>query len=177
MFRLILTTAVLLSIGVCAVIPLAHAQMSEAKIKIQVENIGRSVVLIGRLRKPLGEKMTVRGRWALPSGVPKDNSPRFTVFEVNGKALAQPVEFNIEQLTAYTTEHRDALPDYDHRKSLDRQVWSMFAYETGRVAFKPNEELEKFPVFPVEQAAYYASAFTSELVAVVTSFHGEIKHR
>src|SRR5262245_53336621 len=53
--------------------------------RVNVDEIGGSVVLIGRLGKPLGEKMTVRGQWVPAPQRAKDNSPRFNVTEVDGK--------------------------------------------------------------------------------------------
>jgi hypothetical protein len=60
-------------------------QTKKKPIAINVEDIGDSVILIGRLGKPLGTKMKMRGLWSMPEAVQKDNSPRFTVTHIDGK--------------------------------------------------------------------------------------------
>jgi hypothetical protein len=149
------------------------AQEAPAKRAISVDEIGRSVELIGRLGKPLGTKMEIRGRWLLPTddmAGAKDSAPRLTVTEVDGKALARPVEFHIAQVRAMTAEHADALPTYEQRERLGGQEWSMIAYEKGYLAVGPDEYLDKRRVFPaVAEPYYHGTPFVSQLVAVVAA--------
>ena len=152
-----------------------RGQTKTAPREVNVSEIGRSVILVGRLGKPLGQKMKIRGRWAKPNAQAKDYSPRFTVIELDGGKLDPPVEFNIAQITALTEEHKQALPDRERYGLLDGQTWEMVAYETGRIGLIPDEAHENAPVFPIVGRPYYTSPFTSELVAVVTNSDARAK--
>jgi hypothetical protein len=141
--------------------------------QISVEEIGKSVVLVGRLGVPLGEKMEISGYWHFPAKPnAKDSSIRFTVTIVNGKKLAQPVEFNHGQLDFSNREHRNVIPDFKAHRELDGQTWTLIAYETGSIQITPDEYRDKSPVFPVVGMPYYTRPFTSQLVGVVKRKQG-----
>jgi hypothetical protein len=146
----------------------AIAEDSQSKHRIAVDEIGRTVLLVGRLGVPLGEKMEIVGRWHYPERPhSKDDSIRFSVTSVNGKTLAKSVEFNHEQLDFTNREHQ-ALSQSD----LEKQVWTLVAYETGSIRIIPDEYLSDSPVFPTAGRVYYAKPFTSEVVAVLKDHRG-----
>ncbi len=135
--------------------------------KFSVEEIGKTVVLIGRLGMPLGEKMEIAGYWHMPKRDQKDGSIRFIVTTVNRKQLANPVEFSHEQVQFMDANHHNVVPEFKSQPALDGQRWTLTAYETGRIQITPDEYYSKSPVFPVVQVPYYTRPFTSELVSVV----------
>jgi hypothetical protein len=149
--------------------------------------IGKAVTLVGRLGKPLGTKLQLRGRWKVlqMSRVPNYlRSPvRFVVFEVNGNQLAESVEFGHDQIKAEflkwpTSDHRavptrtNAMPSKPD--SLDGEEWTMTAYETGRFIAVPNESADKEVVFPVVYALDF-NRFRSRVVGAVTSIDRRTK--
>ncbi len=68
--------------------PSVVAQNLEPKRRISVDEIGRSILLVGRLGVPIGEKMEISGHWHFPKvPQPKDASLRFSVTSVNGSKL------------------------------------------------------------------------------------------
>ncbi len=133
---------------------------NDAKLAINVDDIGTKVTLVGRLGQPLGKMMKLRGSWKYPDGLAKDYSLRFTVTEVNDHKLATPVEFNIAQIKARTEDDKDAIPEYKREKDLDGVAWTLNAYETGRFSVVPQRG------FSVA-LPYWQRAFTSEVVGTV----------
>lgn len=138
-------------------------QTKDKPLTINVDDIGKSVTLIGRLGKPLGTRMEIRGRWSTPEFPVKDDSPRFTVTHIDGKKIDKPVEFNIGQIEAKIRDKaanpQDAIPNYKEWDSLEGQEWTMTAYETGYFSWDDG----------TNQVAYYTRPFTSMIEAVVTS--------
>jgi hypothetical protein len=133
---------------------------NDAKLAINVDDIGTKVTLVGRLGQPLGKMMKLRGSWKYPSDLVKDYSLRFTITEVNDHRLATPVEFNIAQIKARTEDDKDAIPEYKHQKDLDGVAWTLNAYETGRFSVIPQHG------FSVA-LPYWQRTFTSEVVGTV----------
>jgi hypothetical protein len=133
---------------------------NDAKLAINVDDIGTKVTLVGRLGQPLGKMMKLRGSWKYPDGVAKDYSLRFTVTAVNDHKLATPVEFNIAQISARTEDDKDAIPEYKHQKELDGIAWTLNAYETGRFSAVPDDGV-------AVQLPYWWRTFTSQVVGTV----------
>jgi hypothetical protein len=131
---------------------------------------------VGRLGVPLGEKMELTGYWHFPKSQPaKDGSIRFSVTSVNGSKLSQPIEFNHAQLNVTNSEHRNIIPDFRDHRELEEQVWTLIAYETGRIQITPDEYQSKSPVFPIAGMPYCTEPFTSQIVAVLKSSNGQAK--
>jgi hypothetical protein len=148
--------------------PSVSAGTAEPKQRISVDEIGRSILLVGRLGEPLGEKMELSGYWHFPKTPhPKDDSIRFSVTSVNGNKLKEPIEFNHEQVEVTDFLHRSLIPDFKDHRQLENQVWTLIAYETGRIQIMPDEYQSKSPVFPVAGMSYYTRPFTSQIVAVL----------
>lgn len=140
------------------------------KQTIHVDEIGKSVVPVGRFGLPLGEIMTIRGTWTLPSGPVKDSSLRFFVKEVNGKKLDHEVELSLEQFETEVGSRRDVtLPAWEDRKTLDGHTWTLRGYEKGYIddnicmaRFDHSGDEDFHPI----QMPVWTRTFTSEFVGV-----------
>ncbi len=153
--------------------PSVVAQNLEPKRRISVDEIGRSILLVGRLGVPIGEKMEISGHWHFPKvPQPKDASLRFSVTSVNGSKLKEPIQFNHAQLHVTDSERRNVIPEFKRHHELENQVWTLTAYETGIIQIVPNESQTKFPEFPIAAMPYYTEPFTSQLVAILKSRDG-----
>ncbi|QDT89994.1 hypothetical protein [Gimesia algae] len=164
------------------------SQATDTPSQIDVSKIGSSVTLIGRLGKPLGTKMQIKGTWVADE--PVGEPPLFSITNVDGVKLTMPVIFYKDQIQATTkgTSVRrpaakfedlksfNAFSDYDPNysySSLIGEKWTMIAYETGYISlthsdFNPQEEVH--PAMPV-----WSRPFTSELVGVVISNDESVK--
>lgn len=120
--------------------------------------------------------MELTGYWRFPpTPHEKDDSIRFSVTAVNGKTLPQPIEFNHEQVDFTDIDHRNIVPELRHHRELENQVWSLIAYETGRIQIVPDEYRSPTPIFPIAGRPYYTKPFTSKLVGVLKSKDGRTK--
>lgn len=149
-----------------AAAPDAVADSTPPVTKINVDDIGVKATLIGRLGKPLGTMVTVKGKWSYPDGRVKDYSLRFAVSHVNDEKLDEPVEFNIAQVIIKDRRGRNMIPNGEVRKQLDGRTWTLKAFETGRIHITPPEYYTAIGLGP-SQTPYWASAFTSEVIGVL----------
>lgn len=153
-----------LSFGAFAVM-VASSKAKEDKVvrQVHVSDIPDRVQLIGRLGHPLGDLMSVSGKWYLPEGtansVPKEVILRFRVFKVNGKQLDVPIEF----------DHGLVSPvDSKPTKAQQGDIWNLRAVETGGMRDLPAKVwrerwgLSDDGDSPVAQI--YGFSFVSELV-------------
>lgn len=149
--------------------PSAAAKDEGGKIQISVDDLGKTAELVGRLGKPLGTWVTIKGTWALPKNVAKDYSLRFTVTHVNGMKLPSPVEFNIGQVRAVDRHGKDVLPDFKEQRKLDRRTWTLKGYETGRLNIQtPPEYFKTMGREPqAVQKPYWTSPFASEIDGIL----------
>lgn len=131
----------------------------DTPLSVNVEDIGKRVILIGRLGVPLGKMMKLQGRWHYPDELEKDDSLRFTVTHVNDRKLREPVEFDIAQIKAVTQAGKNAVPVHQREKTLDGVRWTLLAYETGRITSTPDDGLVQTP--------HWIRPFTSELRGTV----------
>ena len=139
-------------------------------VSLSVNAIGKDVILIGRLGRPLGTPFEFAGQWHFPKKpYQKDGSIRFTIFSVDGKSLQVPITFNHEQLVFLNDKHESMVPEFADHKTLAGQTWTLTGYETGRIQMFPNENDSKSPIFPIIGRPYYTRPFTSEIVGVVKS--------
>ncbi len=117
--------------------------------QIQADELtSKRVQIIGRLGYPLGEMLTIRGRWQRPDSLVKDNSLRFVVTEVAGEKLAASVTF-----------HRGLvhLPHSTTPESLEGKPCELRGYEGGGIRGAPDEFYER----PVQQP--YGFGFRTNL--------------
>lgn len=161
---LVFTAIVVVVVGRSSFTASALAAEKARPVEVSVDEIDKSLVLIGRLRKPLGTLMTVRGKWSYPEEPAKDSSLRFTVSHLDGKELGKPVEFNVRQLDVVTKKGSKAIPSYDGHPRLAGKEWTLRAYETGSIEMIPEEYFKETPPHAVP---YYFDTFTSKLTGVL----------
>ena len=154
-----------LLVGRSLLVPGASAQQKAAPIEISVDEIGKNLILIGRLKKPLGTLMTIRGKWSYPDGRVKDYSLRFTVTHVDGQELPEPVEFNVAQLKVVTKAGSNAIPSYESHKQLVGVEWTLRAYETGSLYVVSEEAYRNEPT--PSALPYWFDRFTPEINGVL----------
>ena len=144
------------------------AKQKAAPTQVSVDDIGEGVILVGRLKKPLGTMMTVRGKWSFPREEVKDYSLRFTISHVDGQKLKKPVELHVAQVNVVTKSGKDAIPPHDEHKQLDGMQWTIRAYETGKINHIPEDYWKELGEF-LPQMPYWYREFTSELNGVLIS--------
>jgi hypothetical protein len=111
----------------------AMADNQKKMQRVSVDEIGRTVQLVGRLGVPLGDAVEINGYWHFPSQRhEKDDSIRFTVTVVDGKTLNVPVEFNHGQVAFSDASHQSVIPEFGKHSELESQVWTLIAYAPPR---------------------------------------------
>ena len=100
---------------------------------IPIESVNSSVFIVGRLGRPLGQVMTIRGRWVHthPIGeVAKGDDWAFEVFEIDGdrsrKILFSKYHVEYAQIYYGRTKLPMPIPGMIHG---DEDVWVMRAFE------------------------------------------------
>jgi hypothetical protein len=146
--------------------PSEAADVKDPPVQISVEEIGKNAVLVGRLKKPLGTMMTVRGKWFYPPLTEKDYSPRFLIREIDGVKLDRPIELNVAQCDVVTKTGEPAIPPHERRKELEGKEWTLRAFEAGRFADIPTEYWKERGSGP-HAAPYWYGVFTTELRGVL----------
>ena len=112
--------------------------------EIDVEQISKSVRLIGRLGKPLGEMIDVTGIWELPDARAKDYSPRFRILTIDGKEPKKTIVFHISSLSIKKSKDKsNALPSAPNQNDLDGKKWKLRVFESGEYTVVPNEYWKK----------------------------------
>ncbi|MFN8741108.1 MAG: hypothetical protein ACK5YR_14370 [Pirellula sp.] len=173
-YGFVIVGALILGIVVWVLNPKVNANITASTQSIPVDEIGKSIQLVGRLGVPLGEKMELTGYWHYPETTQaKDGSIRFSVTSVNGNMLSQPIEFSHAQFDVTDAQHRNIIPEFKNHRELEDQVWTLIAYETGRIQMMPDEYQSKSPVFPIVGMPYYTKPFTSQIVAGLKSTDGQ----
>jgi hypothetical protein len=84
--------ASIVALGAIAVFPVAVASDEDVRT-VDYRDIPDRVKILGKLRHPLGELVTIRGQWIHIEG-PKPSGNVFLVSHVDGRALDPPVEFS-----------------------------------------------------------------------------------
>jgi hypothetical protein len=171
MRKLIQVTSALLVVMIANLIVQSHftktvsADSPAAPVEFSVDEVGKHLTLIGRLGKPLGTMMTVRGKWSYPKELVKDGSLRFTVSHVNDQPLGQPFEFNIRQLAVVTKNGTSAIPtSREGGAKLAGTEWTIRAYESGSVEIIPADFWKETAPYA---RPYYFRDFTSKLNGVL----------
>ena len=126
-----------IAVSLCAALHLAGDEVKHVKTVSAADLSSRKVVVTGRLGAPLQHMMTIRGTWHFPETYPdkavKDGSLRFRVSHVDGKELAEPVDFKKQLVHVTRFRDDDALPP------ADGATWEFRGYETGRFRERPPE--------------------------------------
>jgi hypothetical protein len=128
----------------------AQERQAPAAQRIRASDIGISIEIVGRLGSPLGEVLTVQGKWSSwdASGrevlLIKETGPRFLVTAVNGKQLNKPVDFRGALVSPIVREAE--MPDI-HPDTGD--VWELRVIEVGGYRGVPAAAYkEAFPTMP-----------------------------
>ena len=141
-----------------------RAVQKYAPIHVSVDEVDKHLLLVGRLKKPLGTLMTITGKWSYPKGTVKDYSLRFTVDLVDGRKLDRPVEFNVAQLRVLTKNRDSAIPPYERHRELVGKEWTIRGFETGSIELIPEDYFNETPPYAVP---YYFRPFTSKITGVL----------
>lgn len=145
-------------------------------VTVRVQDIPTTVQLIGRLGKPLGSLLTIRGKWIKPKDNVKDNSLRFLVAFVGGKELSEKVEWNHAQIGAILSRPRGRGPKpgelwdwkFDWGGSnpppapADGDTWEILGVETGCFDWYSHEVAKEIALW-TQQSAYYSSGFNTRI--------------
>jgi hypothetical protein len=176
MFRFSIRDALWLMLVAGTLCPNA-ASAQEQAVVLSIDDIGKTVTLVGSLGKPLGTMMEIKGIWRYPGPRVKDDIMRFMVDHVDGNALETPVEFSAAQITAISKDGKQAIPNYEERRKLDGVPWTLRAYETGRINIVPVDYWTEKELKGVPAAPYWFRPFTPELVGVVQDRESTQKRR
>jgi hypothetical protein len=103
---------------------LAMVGAEEPKLEVRMINyqdLLERVRIIGKLGRPLGELVTVRGKWTAVERE-KPTLPIFIIYQLNGKPLNPPAEF----------EHIESVTNSDQGMTRTAgEVWELHGAETG----------------------------------------------
>jgi hypothetical protein len=130
------------------------------KISIKAVEIGSTVQIIGRLGKPMGTLMSLRGQWRMPSNTPKPPALEFHVTHVDGQRLSNEVVFYKCVVTAFNQKHK-------HHHEADGVVWEMQALEEGRFVNLTDRYWKEFYGMPVALPDYGQGPFACFLTGNV----------
>lgn len=159
--------ATVLAIGFrLAVAPTAAAKDEGGKIQVSVDDLGKTAELIGRLGKPLGTWVTIKGTWALPISSAKPSGLKFTVTHVSDTKLEKPVEFDVALVKVVDRRGNDVTPKFENRKKFDGRTWMLKGYETGRFHIEPVEYDAAIGA-QVSQRPDWIKPFSSEIVGIL----------
>jgi hypothetical protein len=105
---------------------------------VRAEDIPDRVQIIGSLGRPLGEMVTIRGKWWDPGRrtkgpPPKDMTPRFRVTEVNGERLVERVTFRRELIRPVDVGGGNRAPDPE-----DGATWELRGVQMGGFRYVPD---------------------------------------
>jgi hypothetical protein len=121
-----LVAVCLLALASCLLVQLASIstgsdQKPEPRM-VHYNDIPERVQIIGKLGQPLGQLVTVRGRWTAPFPS-KPAAPVFMVNQVNGRPLDPPAEFDdVEPVWG---------KDAEFTKKTVGEEWELRGVETG----------------------------------------------
>lgn len=124
--------------------------LREQRKRVWHSEIGHGVEIIGSLGKPLGEMMTVQGRWVDPPWVEEavkngdqflDDPADFVVDRVDGIALDRPITLSRYALE-YFARRLNSEPDpLDHTQTV---TWELRGFETGGYRALPELAVSEY---------------------------------
>lgn len=128
---------------------------------VRADEIGKKVQIIGRVGKPMGTVMTVRGAWHRRVGAAKPGvGLEFHVTEVNDHRLPEPVVFLPELI--HVRQPQNVKPE-------EGAVWELRAIETGQFrnseAIRWTELYGSPPISPPDWGQ--DGPFVSELTGII----------
>lgn len=150
--------------------PSAPAKDGDGKLQVSVDDLGKTAELIGRLGKPLGRWVTIKGKWALPVSREKPSGLKFTVTHVSDTKLEKPVEFDVALVKVVDRRGNDATPKEEDEDKFDGRTWTLKGYETGEFHITPPEYYREIGSDPGLMAKPdYLRAFTSRIEGVLNA--------
>lgn len=149
------------------VAPSAAAKDDDGKLQVSVDDLGKTADLIGRLGKPLGTWVTIKGKWALPVSREKPSGLKFTVTHVSDTKLEKPVEFDVALVNVVDRRGNDATPKEEDEDKFDGRTWTLKGYETGEFHITPPEYYAAIGATVRPQPPSWIRRFTSEIIGVL----------
>ena len=114
---------------------------------VRAQDIPKTVQIIGRLGQPLGDLMTIRGKWTSPGRFVKDNALVFHVHLVNGKKPKESPGLYDLQVSAI-------FPPWGGRKPKRGESWD-WRFEWGGSEPSPTPvEGETWEMMGVETGSF-----------------------
>jgi hypothetical protein len=100
-------------IGLALVLAVVGLGARESDVKqIDSDDIGRTVIVLGNLGRPLGEKMTIQGRkLTTEDGLKGDTT--FEVQKIDGEALDRPRRVNIDGIGSWVRHQEATIVGYE----------------------------------------------------------------
>ncbi len=109
---------------------------ADAALQVRAQDIGKKVRIIGRLGKPMGERLKVKGEWREPSEVTKPNGLHFLVTHVDGTELAEPVEFPEDLVDVKLLGDSNlSWIKWKKKQPVAGEVWEFRGYELGQFRY------------------------------------------
>jgi hypothetical protein len=142
-------------------------------VSVSASDIPDKVKIIGIFGRPLGELLTIRGKWVAP-GLRKDGNLRFQVIDVDGRPSKDEVELlhwgTILQVHPGRKGRGPNPGDkwdwkYDFNGSMssplptDGETWEMLCVEVGCFDFCYSEDAERELQSNLQQRPSYARPF------------------
>ncbi len=169
--RFVASTTILIAIGLLPA-SVGGDEPATSVRRVAVDDLNRTVLLIGRLGHPLGTMVTLDGTWGYPDqtqGRTKDYSLQFTIHTVNGVRLARTLTLKTGSVHVVDKRGADLVPPHERHAELNGVSWSLRAYETGRYTVEPAEYWRyRGPVAMLPQPA-----FASSIVGFMANKSGE----
>ena len=133
---------------------------------LNVTDLGTDFELIGRLGRPLGTMMTIKGIWGYPdqsNGPTKVYDLQFSITEIDGITCKNPLILDVWSVHVIDKQRRSLIPPHEKHGELDGVTWELRAYETGRHYSMPQEYYN----FQGPIAMRQSPPFVSELVGYI----------
>jgi hypothetical protein len=127
-----------------------HPSSTDEITMISYKDIPNRVQIVGKLGRPLGELVKVRGRWK-EGDKSKPSGPVFVVEELDENVLTSPVEFSSDKVTPVLRRPNDPTP-------VVGKVWEFRGVETGRLVGFSEEVWKEVGTRPAQ-----AYGFLTEL--------------
>jgi hypothetical protein len=139
--------------------PAAAENETTSPLRISYKDIYKEVEIIGKLGRPLGELLNVRGKWARAKDQSKPSGPVFQVTHLEGKRLASAVEFAV--MTPVGRPSMGFAKPSDLNAEPSSVEWEVRGHEIGHGVFGFSESaLEEARVAPAARAASFSIDFS-----------------
>jgi hypothetical protein len=136
-------TAILSAILCLSIIPaFLIADGKRPRQSLNVTDLGTDFELIGRLGRPLGTMMTIKGTWGYrdqSKGPMKIHDLLFSITEIDGIPCKHPLILDVWSVHVIDKQKKSLIPPQEKHGDLDGVTWELRAYETGRHYSMPQE--------------------------------------